>query len=175
MTLKLLPVAAMLTGICIVACNGPAQEVRAIVLADDVSPPPIDTMIVNGDTIQADHIASWNAFEKYNGRYAVEVALLDREPLKSRLETLLGKSRKVFMERFKITPPIEVENKILFNEGYMPSGSGSDEAAIAIDMERDIIYIGFSVNKKRMLFSEKKDTDYPEKFLQWLNRNADAF
>ncbi|WP_325536495.1 hypothetical protein [Chitinophaga sp.] len=149
------------------ACNGPAQNVRAIVLADDVQQTPVDTMIAIADTIQTDPIASWNSFIKYDGRYVEEACIFDTEPLKTRLGQLLGKARKSFLERFKVTPPVEIENRVLFNEGYMPGKSGTDEAAFAIDMERDIIYVGFTINKSLMLFSEKGDTDYPDKFLQW--------
>ncbi len=53
----------------------------------------------------------------------------------------------------------------------MPGKSGYDEAVIAIDMDRDIIYIGFTVNRSlSCLFSEKGDTDYLKKFLQWMQK-----
>ncbi|NSL91028.1 hypothetical protein ECE50_029670 [Chitinophaga sp. Mgbs1] len=170
MTVKWLPVTSFLIGFYSMACNGPAQEVRAIVLADEVRLPPTDTMIAGGDTIHTDLVASWNAFTAFDGRYAMEANLLDAEPLKSRFNSLLGKARRTFMERFNVTPPIEVENQILFNEGYMPGKSGFDEAAIAIDMDRDILYIGCTINGNLMLFSEKGDTDYPEKFLLWMQK-----
>lgn len=170
MTLKLLPVAVLLINFCSTACNGPAQEIRAVMLADDTTAPPTDTMIANGDTIQTDRIASWKKFEQYNGQFAEEVALLEQEPLKSRLDRLLGKNRKIFMERFKVCPPIEVDDKTLFNQGRMPDETGPYEAAIAIDMDRDIVYAAYSFHKNVMIFSEKNDTLYPEKFRQWLHR-----
>ncbi|MGO4288129.1 hypothetical protein [Chitinophaga sp. RAB17] len=171
MSAKRIPVASLLSfTFFVIACNGPAQEVRAVVLADQTNFPPTDTMIAGGDTIQTDLVASWNGFLSFDGKYAMESGLFEKEPLKSRFEVLVGKAKKSFFERFKVTPPIEVENKILFNEGYMPGKSGYDEAVIAIDLDRDIIYIGFTVNRSLMLFSEKGDTDYPEKFLQWMQK-----
>jgi hypothetical protein len=171
MSAKRIPVASLLSfTFFAIACNGPAQEVRAVVLADQTNLPPTDTMIAGGDTIQTDMVASWNSFLSYDGKYAMESGLFDKEPLKSRFEALISKAKKSFFERLKVTPPIEVENKILFNEGYMPGKSGYDEAVIAVDLDRDIIYIGFTVNKSLMLFSEKGDTDYPEKFLQWMQK-----
>ena len=152
-----------------IACNGPAQKARAIVLSDQTLP-PTDTMIAGGYTIQTDLVASWNAFPAFNGKYAIESGLFETEPLKSRFTVLVNKSKRTFFERFKVTPPIEVENKVLFNEGYLPGKSGTDEAAIAIDLDRDIIYTGITVNGNLMLFSEKGDTDYPEKFLQWMQK-----
>jgi hypothetical protein len=171
MTGRRIPVASLLLFIFYAfACNSPAQKARAIVLADQANLPPTDTMIAGGDTIQTDMVASWNSFLQFSGKYATESGLFETEPLKSWLATLVGKARKYFFERLKVTPPIEVENKILFNEGYMPGKSGYDEAVIAIDMDRDIIYIGFTMNRELMLFSEKGDTDYPEKFLQWMQK-----
>lgn len=171
MSARRIPVASLLSlTICAFACNSPAQKVRAVVLANQTNLPPTDTMIAGGDTIQTDMVASWNSFLQFNGKYAAESSLFETEPLKNRLNVLIGKARKSFFERLKVTPPIEVENKILFNEGYMPGKSGYDEAVIAIDMDRDIIYIGFTVNRSLMLFSEKGDTDYPEKFLQWMQK-----
>lgn len=171
MNAKRIPVASLISFIfCAVACNGPAQQVRAVVLADQTDLPATDTMIASGDTIQTDLVASWNSFLSFDGKYAMENGLFEKEPLKSRFEALISKAKKTFFERFKVNPPIEVESKILFNEGYMPGKSGFDEAAIAIDLDRDIIYIGFTVNRSLMLFSEKGDTDYPEKFLQWMQK-----
>ncbi|MBC9911673.1 hypothetical protein [Chitinophaga varians] len=170
MTIKLLPVAMLLINCCTVACNGPAQEIRAVMLADDTTAPPTDTMIANGDTIQTDRIASWKKFEQYNGQFAEEVALLEQEPLKSRLNHLLGKNRKTFVERFKVCPPIEVDENTLFNQGRMPDEAGPYEAAIAVDMDRDIVYAAYSFHKNVMIFAERNDTLYPKKFRQWLNR-----
>ncbi|MBS0027484.1 hypothetical protein ACTJJ0_19740 [Chitinophaga sp. 22321] len=171
MSARRIPVASFISfTFCVIACNGPTQQVRAVVLADQTSLPATDTMIAGGDTIQTDLVASWNSFLSYEGKYAVESGLFEKEPLKSRFVALVSKARKTFFERLKVSPPIEVENKILFNEGYTPGKSGYDEAAIAIDLDRDIIYIGFTVNRSLMLFSEKGDTDYPEKFLQWMQK-----
>ncbi|MBC9931968.1 hypothetical protein [Chitinophaga qingshengii] len=168
MTAKLLPV-AFLIGICTTACNGPAQEIRAVILADDTIIPPTDTMITNHDTIHTARVASWKKFEQYKGQFAEEVALLDQEPLKSRLNRLLGKNRKTFLERFKVCPPIEVENNVLFNEGHAAAADNPYEAALAIDMDRDIIYAGYSFHKNVVVYAEKKDTSYPEQFKHWIN------
>ncbi|NLR81341.1 hypothetical protein [Chitinophaga eiseniae] len=171
MSAKRIPVASLISfTLCIVACSGPGQQVRAVVLADETTLPATDTMIAAGDTIQTDQVASWNSFLFYDGKYAMECGVFEKEPLKRRFEALISKARKTFFERFKVTPPIEVESQILFNEGYMPGKSGYDEAALAIDIDRDIIYVGITVNRSLLLFSEKGDTDYPEKFLQWMQK-----
>ncbi|MBO9727224.1 MAG: hypothetical protein J7623_01155 [Chitinophaga sp.] len=171
MSVKRIRVASLLPlTFLVAACNGPARQIRSVELADQTNLPHTDTMIAGGDAIQTDLVASWNSFLSYDGKYAMENGLFDNEPLKTRFNTLIGKAKKSFFERFKVTPPVEVENKILFNEGYMPGKSGYDEAVIAVDLDRDIIYLGFTVNRSLMLFSEKGDTDYPEKFLQWMQK-----
>ncbi|MFY0254219.1 hypothetical protein ACDQ55_09735 [Chitinophaga sp. 30R24] len=128
----------------------------------------MDSMIASGDTIQTDQVASWNGFRIFEGKYAIESGLFEKEPLKSRFELLLGKARKSFFERLRVAPPIEVEDGILFSEGYMPGKSGYDEAAMAIDIDRDIIYAGFTINKHLVLFIENGNTNYPDKFQQWI-------
>ncbi|MCW3464250.1 hypothetical protein [Chitinophaga nivalis] len=171
MSARRIPVVLLLsTSFYVIACNGAAQKAGSTVLAEEPRLPPTDTMITVGDTIHTDLLASWNAFGDYNGKYAMETNLFEAEPLKTRLNILLNKAKRPFFDRLQVTPPVEVENRILFNEGYMPGKSGYDEAAIAVDMERDIIYLGFTVNRSLMLFSEKGDTDYPEKFLQWMQQ-----
>lgn len=171
MIAKQFPLASLLSlGVYMLACNSPIEKPQDVLLTDNDRQPATDTMIAIGDTIQADEVASWNNFLDYAGKYAVESGLFNEEPLKTRTATLLGKAKRSFFERLKVSPPIEIENRILFNEGYVPGKSGYDEAAVAVDLERDIIYIGFTVNKNLMLFSERGDTDYPEKFLHWMRK-----
>ena len=158
----------LLLTVCIFACNPPTPPVKDVVTKK--AEVPTDTMIVERETIQTDSITSWNKFLDFEGQYPSESKLFDTPPLKSRLDKLLGKARKSFIERLKVTPPIEVGAQVLFNQGYMPGKSSYDEAAIAVDFEKDIIYVGFTINKSLIIFSEKGDTDYPAPFLQWVEQ-----
>ena len=130
-------------------------------------PPTTDTMMTVADTIEPTQIASWQAFEQFEGRYAAETGMLEKEPLKSRIEALLAAESPAFAERFDVTPPVELENDILYNQGCRKHYCGGDEAALAIDMRRDVIYIGIAVNGTVKMFSERNDSAFPEKLLRW--------
>ncbi len=45
---------------------------------------------------------------------------------------------------------------------------GRKEAAIAIDMKKDVIYVGIARNKVVRLYGENGDSAYPDKLLQWM-------
>jgi len=115
----------------------------------------------------ADEITSWSRFEDYIGRYAGEVDLLDKEPLKERFHHLLNKDSLLFFQRFQVAPPIEIEGSIFYNEGCQPHNCGMDEAALVIDMSRDIIYAGIAVKGRVKIYAEKKDTAYPQRLREW--------
>jgi len=129
--------------------------------------PAADTMIPARDTIVANEITSWSRFEDYTGRYAGEVDLLEKEPLKQRFRKLLGRDTALFLQRFQVAPPIEIDGPLLYNEGCQPHNCGTDEAALAIDMGRDLIYAGMAVKGRVKMYAEKKDTAYPQRLREW--------
>jgi hypothetical protein len=93
--------------------------------------------------------------------------MLLKEPLKSRIKALLDAENAAFTERFDVTPPIELENDVLYNQGCRRHYCGADEAALAIDMRRDVIYVGIAVNGVVKLFGERSDSAFPEKLRRW--------
>ncbi|SFE85273.1 hypothetical protein SAMN05518672_11144 [Chitinophaga sp. CF118] len=150
---------------CILGCKQPTvikiEEKKRCV------PPETDTMIAASDTVEPIQIASWQLFERFDGKYALETGMLEKEPLKTRISQLLGKEEVAFTERFDVTPPVEVEGPILYNQGCRRHYCGTDEAAIAVDMNRDLVYVGISVNGIVKLYGEKHDSTYPQKLLRW--------
>jgi hypothetical protein len=124
-------------------------------------------MMAIADTIEPTQVASWQAFERFEGKYVTESGMLEKEPLKSRIRALLETDSSAFAERFDVTPPVELENDILYNQGCRRHFCGGDEAALAIDMRRDVIYIGIAINGAVKLFSERNDSAFPEKLLRW--------
>ena len=90
-------------------------------------------MITINDAIEPVKITSWKYFEQYDGKYITETDILQREPLKSRLKTLLGSEITTLQQRFDVAPPIEVENDVLYNQGCRKHYCGADEAAIATE------------------------------------------
>jgi len=150
---------------CILGCKEPA--VTNGEEKGSTPPPTTDTMMAIADTVEPTQVASWRAFEQFEGKYVAECGMLDKEPLKSRIRELLDTDSPAFTERFDVTPPVEFENDILYNQGCLRHFCGGDEAALAIDMRRDIIYIGIAVNGAVKLFSERNDSAFPEKLLRW--------
>ncbi|KAA2239785.1 hypothetical protein F0L74_26710 [Chitinophaga agrisoli] len=149
------------------ACKEPVPRKQEQRLPDSASIPSADTMIPGNDTIIANQITSWSRFEDYAGHYAGEVELLQKQPLNQRYRQLLGKDTTLFLQRLQVAPPIELDGTILYNDGCKPHNCASDEAAIAINMTRDIIYIGIAVNGRVKLYAENQDTAFPQRLLEW--------
>jgi len=159
----------LLAATLIVACQSQQPEESGSHTPDSVVMTPTDTMITLTDTaVIPALVESWKSFEQYNGKYAADIKLLMKQPLKERLKAMLGAEEKDFVARYGTTPPIEVENGVLFNEGCKPHNCSIEEAAIAIDMKKDVIYVGIARNKVVKLYGERGDSAYPEKLLQWM-------
>ncbi len=104
-----------------VACQTRQQPEAEAHAPDSLVMTPTDTMITITDTaVVPALVESWKAFEQYNGKYAADVKLLEKQPLKERLRAMLGAEDKDFTSRYGTTPPIEIDNFILFNEGCKP-------------------------------------------------------
>ncbi|RPE09168.1 hypothetical protein EGT74_19365 [Chitinophaga lutea] len=161
-----------LTGLlllAVAACNAPESNKAKQNKPDSVTMIPADTMIHTTDTtISPSLVESWKSYEHYNGKYAADVRLLVQPPLRQRLKQMLGAEEAEFAKRYKVMPPIEVENGVLFNEGCKPHDCSVEEAAIAIDMKRDVIYIGIARSRSVKLYGERGDSAYPEKLLKWM-------
>ncbi|SCC40209.1 hypothetical protein GA0116948_107183 [Chitinophaga costaii] len=155
--------------LALAACR-PANEQATTAKANSGTPIVIDSMVLSGDTVNVTPLTSWSAFERFEGHYAYEIHLINQEPLHGRLRALLGSHAEDFTERYLVVPPITLENKVLFNEGCMPHHCLQDEAALAIDMKRDIIYVGIAENKQVTLWGENGDTIYPAKLLEWRDK-----
>jgi len=149
------------------ACRETAPGKQEQRLPDSVAIPSADTMIPGNDTIIANQVTSWSRFEDYAGHYAGEVELLQKQPLHERYRRLLGRDTTLFLQRLQVAPPIEIEGGILYNDGCKPHNCGDDEAAIAINMNRDIIYIGIAVNGHAKLYAEEQDTAFPQRLIDW--------
>lgn len=151
---------------CTWACK-PAPQRQEAQRPDTLKLPAADTMIAAEDTIMAREVTSWKRFEDYAGRYAGEVDLLEQEPLKSRFKELLHRDTLAFIQRYQVAPPIALEDGVLYNDGCKPHECSSNEAALAIDMNRDVLYVGIAINGKARLYREKQDSAYPQRLLDW--------
>lgn len=148
-------------------CGPLTNQSPKTTLAAEGGRPAVDSMVLSEDTVMVAPLTSWSAFERFEGRYAYDVHLINLEPLHARLQHLLGTRAETFTERYQVMPPIDVDNQVLFNEGCMPHNCLQDEAALAIDMRRDIVYVGIAENKQVSLYGENGDTVYPARLLAW--------
>jgi hypothetical protein len=164
----------LVTAMCIMACTGPAtkKHQQQNKPRDSITVHATDTMIVATDNVSPGELTSWSQLLPYNGKYADETLMLQSEPLATRLKQLLGNAEKAFLERYQVIPPVEITDGLLYNEGCKPHFCMADEAVIAIDMERDIIYAGIAVDSVVTLYSEHQDTSYPNRLLQWKQKFA---
>lgn len=132
--------------------------------------PQTDTMVPDTGTVKPALVASWNAYLECNGKYPDEIGLLENEPLRSRFRSMLGKDHRLFLERFVVTPPVEISQTSLYVEGCKPFACGMDEAVIVVDLSKDAIYAGVVRNKMVKLYSEKNNSGYPDRLLEWADR-----
>lgn len=167
MTMRTLLPSLLALWVLMCACKQPVARKKEQQPRETSAVPSPDTMIPGNDTIVAHEITSWSRFEDFTGRYAGEVDLLEKEPLRQRFRQLLGKDTGIFLRRYQVAPPIEVDDGILYNDGCQPHNCSSDEASLAIDMKRDLVFAGVAVNGRVKLYAEKKDTSYPQRILEW--------
>jgi hypothetical protein len=101
-----------------------------------------------------------------NGKYPYESELFETDPLKSRLKKLLGDEEYLnFMERMGVQVPIEVNGNQVFMEGLKAHSGGSDEAAILVDVEKNLIWaLTFSNGKNLQVYKDDRDVEMPKRF-----------
>jgi hypothetical protein len=168
---KFMLMVVLLQGIICLSCTNQSKKDPPRRRPDSVTMVSTDTMIQATDTnVIAIPAQSWGAFETYNGKYAHDISLFDQPPLKDRFKRLLGKDAKAFLERHKVTPPIDIEHAVLFTEGCRPHDCTLEESALVVDMTKDEIYAGIAIKKQVRMFSEKGDTAWPAKLLEWKNK-----
>ncbi len=78
---------------------------------------------------------------KLVGRYPREVKLWESEPLKSRLQTLLGQRAELLRRNMEVEGPIQHEGPLYFVMGNRPHYGGEEAAIIAIDERADVIHV----------------------------------
>ena len=101
-----------------------------------------------------------------DGKYAQESELFDKEPMKGRLKTLLGEEEYIaFVSRMEVQTPIAVNDKEVFMEGLMTRGDGTDEAAIIIDVTKNLLWVMiYSDGKNVQVYKDDRDVQMPKRF-----------
>ncbi|MFT6935882.1 MAG: hypothetical protein ACJA1N_000176 [Saprospiraceae bacterium] len=101
-----------------------------------------------------------------DGKYAHKSELFDKEPMKGRLKELLGEEEYiVFVSRMEVQKPIEVNEEEVFMEGLMTHGGGTDEAAIIIDVTKNLLWVMiYSGGKNIQVYKDDRDVQMPKRF-----------
>ncbi|WMC08200.1 hypothetical protein [Elizabethkingia anophelis] len=108
--------------------------------------------------------------KKYNGKYTYEVKLLNNPILKNRLIRLMGIQKYTFMKNtWRVEGGISVKNNILTAEGCEQHNCDSTNFIMVIDLERDILYVGYKVENDIYKFGEEQN--YPLLILNWEKGN----
>ena len=102
----------------------------------------------------------------WNGKYAYQVKLLDNKNLKPRLQKLLG-SQYAFVKRvFQVQNPIVISNGLFFTDGMEAHSGGDPSAAIAADINNNILFAATFENGVKKIYAEK-NVSPPAKLNEW--------
>ncbi|MGR3791161.1 hypothetical protein ACUXZJ_09855 [Flavobacterium sp. TN-1] len=108
--------------------------------------------------------------KKYNGKYTYEVKLLSNPTLKKRIVDLIGNERYNYMKTtWRVEGGITVENNMFDASGCEQHNCGNTNFIIVVDLEKDILYIGYRVENEILKFGE--DQNYPKLILDWESEN----
>lgn len=97
--------------------------------------------------------------KKYDGKYADEVHLFEKQIFADRLGKLIGtKNFKMIKDDWTTIMPMEYRNDVFSAEGCKPHDCGANNYIIVYDFSEDAMYAGISNNEKAETFSENGKT-----------------
>lgn len=136
------------------------QVTQQIVKEEVVEPTPEQVISEEKATTER---ADLSFLLELNGKYPYESKLFESEPMKSRLVTLLGDKYDNFTQRMDVQMPIRVNEKIVFIEGLMKHGGGTEEAAMVVDVEKNLIWaLIYSNGKDLNIYKDDRDVRMPD-------------
>lgn len=110
----------------------------------------------------------------YDERYLHEVDLFENPNLKQRFGNLLGNDFKLLDKNIQVSVPmkLDVENNVLFVHGIAPRSGGINEAALAIDIQNDVISVIIMEDRKLKTYQENKQIPMPQLLTEWKQTRA---
>jgi hypothetical protein len=75
------------------------------------------------------------------GKYPRDVGLFDREPLRTRLVTLLGGRHSAFLANMGTQGPILANGDVIYVIGNKPHAGGDSAAILLVDLDQDLIHV----------------------------------
>lgn len=111
--------------------------------------------------------------KKYNGKYTYEVKLLSNPILKKRIVDLIGVQKYNYMKTtWRVEGGITVENKMFDASGCEQHNCGNTNFIVVVDLEKDILYVGYRVENEIQKFGE--DQNFPKLILDWEKENING-
>ncbi|MFK7946210.1 MAG: hypothetical protein AB8G11_01380 [Saprospiraceae bacterium] len=103
---------------------------------------------------------------KMNGEYPNKTNLFENEPMKTRLENIMGGKYQLFLQRMEVQTPIKIYDNLVFIGGFMEGKQGKEEAAIVVDVPQNLIWCLIYENGKDMnIFKDDRDVQMPNLFI----------
>lgn len=111
--------------------------------------------------------------KKYKGKYPYDVKLLSNPILKKRIVDLIGVQKYNYMKNtWRVEGGIGVENNMFDASGCEQHNCGNTNFIIVVDLEKNILYIGYRVESEILKFGE--DQNYPKLILDWEKENING-
>ena len=108
--------------------------------------------------------------KEYDGKYPYDVELLSNTILKKRIIDLIGIQKYNYMNTtWSVEGSIIVENNMFDASGCEQHNCDMTNFIIVVDLEKDILYIGYRVENEIFTFGE--DQNYPKSILDWEKEN----
>ena len=93
--------------------------------------------------------------------------LFQNDPLKSRLEIIMGDKYIDFLERTLVTSPIQVDGEVVYITGRKEQLNDRDASAIVIDVKQNLIWVLLYENGESMnIFKDDRDVRMPDIFIR---------
>lgn len=116
--------------------------------------------------VKTENRADLSFLLEMNGKYPYETNLFENEPMKTRLETIMGGKYQTFLERMEVQVPIQVRENQVFMSGFMKHSGGEEEAAIVVDVTQNLIWVlTFENGKDLNIFKDDRDVRMPDIFV----------
>lgn len=101
-----------------------------------------------------------------NGQYPYTTNLFENEPIKTRLKNIMGGKYQTFLERMEVQTPVRVYDDIVFIGGTMKQNPDKEEAAMVVDVSKNLIWVYTYENGKDLnIFKDDRDVRMPDLLL----------
>jgi len=102
-----------------------------------------------------------------DGKGVMDEDYKENKQMKKRLQDLLGADYQLFVTNILVSSPYKVGKNVFFHSGIQAHGGGVNEAAIAVDVAQDAIFVIIMDKQKLKSFQEKPNLKLPTPLAEW--------